>query len=77
MKRGKDQFVIPHPDGWAVQGAGNQKATKVHDTQEQAIKHAESIAKREHSDTKIQGRDGKIRAGNSYGNDPHPPRDTK
>ena len=23
------------------------------------------------------GRDGKIRAGNSYGNDPYPPKDTK
>ena len=28
-KRGKNQHVVKHSDGWAVKGAGNQKATKV------------------------------------------------
>ena len=77
MSRGKNQHVVRHPDGWAVKGAGNDKATKVHDTQADAIKHAEQIARKQGSDTKISGRDGRIRAGNSYGNDPCPPKDKK
>lgn len=77
MSKGKNQHVVKHPDGWAVKGEGNQKATRVVDTQAEAIGLAESIARNQQSDTKIHGRDGKIRAGNSYGNDPFPPRDCK
>lgn len=60
-----------------MKGAGNKKATKVTRTQQEAIDVAEQIAKNQQSDTKVHGRDGKIRAGNSYGNDPHPPKDKK
>lgn len=77
MAKGKNQHVVPHPEGWAVVGAGNSKATKVTKTQKEAIAVAEDIARNQQSDTKIHGTDGKIRAGNSYGNDPHPPKDTK
>ena len=77
MSKGKNQHVVKHPDGWAVKGAGNSKATKVTCTQQEAIDVAEQIAKNQQSDTKVHGSDGKIRAGNSYGNDPHPPKDKK
>lgn len=77
MSKGKNQHVVKHPEGWAVKGAGNSKATKVTKTQSEAIKKAESIARNQKSDTKIHGENGKIRAGNSYGNDPCPPRDKK
>lgn len=77
MSKGKNQHVVKHPDGWAVKGAGNSKAIKVTGTQQEAIDVAEQIAKNQQSDTKVHGRDGKIRAGNSYGNDPHPPKDNK
>ncbi|CAH9065629.1 hypothetical protein PSEHALCIP103_03417 [Pseudoalteromonas haloplanktis] len=77
MSKGKNQHVVKHADGWAVKGAGNSKATKVIRTQQEAIDVAEQIAKNQQSDTKVHGRDGKIRAGNSYGNDPHPPKDKK
>lgn len=77
MTKGKNQHVVPHPEGWAVKGAGNSKATKVTQTQKEAIAIAEHIARNQQSDTKIHGTDGKIRAGNSYGNDPHPPTDKK
>lgn len=73
----KNQHVVKHADGWAVKGAGNSKATKVVNTQQEAIGIAENIARNQRTDTKIHGRDGKIRAGNSYGNDPHPPKDKK
>jgi hypothetical protein len=77
MAKGKNQHVVPHLDGWAVIGAGNTKATKVTRTQKEAIVVAEEIARNQQSDTKIHGTDGKIRAGNSYGNDLYPPKDKK
>ena len=77
MKRGQNQHVVPRKDGWAVIGAGNERATIIVPTQEQAIAIAQQIARNQGSDTKIHGRDGRIRAGNSYGNDPFPPEDRK
>jgi hypothetical protein len=77
MVKGKNQHVVKHPEGWAVKGAGNSKATKVTRTQADAIDVAQNIARNQQSDTKIHGRNGKIRAGNSYGNDPCPPKDKK
>lgn len=77
-KKGKNQHVVPNKNGgWDVKGEGNQKATAHYETQKEAIARAEEIAKNQKSDTKIHGKDGKFRAGNSYGNDPFPPKDTK
>lgn len=77
MAKGKNQHVVKHSNGWAVKGEGNTKATKVTRTQAEAIKVAEDIAKNQKADTKIHGQNGRIRAGNSYGNDPCPPKDQK
>ena len=71
---GKNQHVVPHQDGWAVKGAGNQRATSVHDTQQQAIDRARGIAINQQSEMLIQGRNGQIRERNSYGDDPFPPK---
>ena len=60
---GKNQHVVPHPEGWAVKGAGNSKATAVYSTQKDAIARAEQIARNQGSDTKIHGKNGQIRAG--------------
>lgn len=77
MARGKNQHVVKHDGGWAVRGEGNSKVTKITQTQSEAIDKAEEIARNQQSDTKIHGRDGRIRGGNSYGNDPCPPKDRK
>jgi hypothetical protein len=77
MANGKNQHVVKHPEGWAVIGAGNSKATRVTSTQSEAIQIAQNIARNQHSDTKIHGENGRIRAGNSYGPDSCPPRDNK
>jgi len=74
---GKDQHVVPHDDGWAVKGAGNEKATSVHSTQKDAINAARDIAKNQSSEVVIHGKDGRIRDKDSYGNDPNPPKDKK
>lgn len=73
-RMGKNQHVVPHKDGWAVKGAGNEKATSVYDTQAQAIERARDVAKNQQSELLVHGRDGQIRARDSYGNDPFPPK---
>lgn len=77
MSKGKNQHVVPRDSDWAVQGAGNSRATRIVSTQKEAIAIATEIARKQQSDTKIHGRDGQIRAGNSYGNDPCLPKDKK
>ena len=70
----KNQHVVPHAGGWAVRGAGNGRATSVHDTQRAAIDAARGIAQNQHSELLIHGRNGQIRDRDSYGSDPFPPR---
>lgn len=42
---GKGQWVSPRGDKWAVHGAGNERNTKLFDTQKQAQDYAIKIAK--------------------------------
>lgn len=73
----KDQHVVPHDRGWAVKSPGSERATVVSPTQKEAIERAREIAKNNHSEVVIHGRDGKIRDKDSYGNDPNPPKDRR
>lgn len=74
---GKNQWVSPREGQWAVHGEGNQRDTKLFNTQKQASDYARNIAINQRSEVIIQGTDGKIRSKDSYGNDPFPPRDTE
>lgn len=69
--------VVPHHDGWAVKREGGERATSLHPTQQKAQRAAVPIAKREKTEVVTHGRDGKIRDSDSYGRDPHSPRDNK
>ena len=71
---GRNQHVVPRGDGWAVQGAGNSRATSVHATQAAATAEARSIAQNQQSELLIHGRNGQIRERDSYGHDPFPPK---
>jgi len=71
---GKNQHVVPHNNKWGVRGAGNEKVTKVADTQKQAINIAKEIAKNQKSEVVIHRPNGQIRDKDSYGNDPFPPK---
>ena len=72
---GKNQHVTKHPDGgWQVKGAGNSRATKRTSTQAEAQAIARNIAINQKSEVLIHGCNGQIRAKDSYGNDPHPPK---
>ena len=70
----RNQHVVPHEDGWAVRGAGSQKASSVHSTQREAIDAGREITRNQQTELFIHGRDGRIRERDSHGNDPFPPR---
>ena len=72
---GRNQHVTRHfAGGWQVKGAGNSRATARTSTQKEAIAVARSIAINQKSEVVIHGTNGQIRAKDSYGNDPHPPK---
>lgn len=70
----KNQHVVPHQSGWAVRGAGNERASSVHGTQREAIAAARETAIRQGSEMLIHGENGRIRERNTYGADPLPPK---
>lgn len=74
MSKGKNQHVVRHTDGWAVRGAGNERVTRVTDTQKEAIQIAREIAQNQRSELLIHGRNGQVRERDSFGNDPFPPK---
>lgn len=74
MAKGKNQHVVSTKKGWAVRGANNERVTSHHSTQAQAQKAAIGIAKNQKSEVVVHGKNGQIRAKNSYGNDPYPPK---
>lgn len=61
-----NQHVVPHEEGWAIKGAGNEKYTAIFDTQEEAIERARQIAINYGSDLIIHRKDGTIRDRRSY-----------
>ncbi len=71
---GKNVHVVKHDDGWATRREGSDRISRSFDTQAQAIDAGATTAKNDNVELLIHGRDNKIRARNSYGNDPHPPR---
>lgn len=70
----RNQHIVPQGDGWAVKGAGANRATVVVNTQKEAIDRAREIARNQGTEVLIHGRDGRIRERDSHGNDPFPPK---
>lgn len=68
------QHVVPSGGKWKVRKAGASRASAVCDTQQEAIARASEIARNQHAELYIHGRDGRIRQKTSFGNDPHPPK---
>jgi hypothetical protein len=73
----KDIHVVPHQDGWAARREGEPQVLKVTTTKDEALAVGREQAKRDQVELVIHGRDGRIQDSDSYGNDPHPPRDKK
>lgn len=70
----RNQHVVPHAEGWAVKPEGSQRAQSVHERQSEAIAAGRQAAIQQQSELLIHGRNGQIRARNSYGSDPYPPK---
>lgn len=74
---GRNQYVVPTENGWAVKGEKSKKATKNFDTKVKAVERATQIAQNQKSELTILKKNGKIQNKNSFGNDPNPPKDKK
>ena len=74
MAKKKNQHIVPHAEGWAVKSEGSSRASRVFETQQEAIARGREIAINQQSELFIHNRQGQIRERNTYGNDPHPPK---
>lgn len=73
--KGRNQHVTKRSDGnWQVKGEGASRASFVTTTQSEAIKLGRRICSNQESELIIHRRDGRIRARDSHGHDPFPPR---
>ena len=72
---GKNYHVTKRPDGqWQAIGEGNSRPAAIAATQEAARHKARDLAIKNKSEVLVHGVNGRIRARDSYGNDPHPPK---
>jgi hypothetical protein len=67
---GANQHVVSLADGWAVKAEGMSEPFAVFKTQSEAWERAKSIARKERSEALLHGKNGLIRARNTYGYDP-------
>jgi hypothetical protein len=61
-----NQHVVPHEEGWAVRGEGNERYTATYEYQDDAIDRAKDIAKNYKSSVVIHRKNGSIRDRISY-----------
>ncbi len=73
----KNQHVVPLGNAWAVKKEGSERFTVITDTKKEAVDVAREIARNNHSELVIHGRDGRIQDKDSYGKDPMPPKDKR
>lgn len=79
-KKGPDVHVVPsktQPGKFVAREAGADKPFTRPATQAESIERGKPVARANQSELVIHGRDGKIRDSDSYGHDPHPPKDKK
>jgi len=67
---GKNLHVVSHGERWAVKVEGAPEPLATFKTQSEAWERAKSIARKERSEALLHGRNGMIRARNTYGHDP-------
>ena len=67
---GRPVHVVPRGGEWVVEREGAAPASSRHRTQAEADGRGRAVARREHVELIVHGRDGRIRERDSYGNDP-------
>ena len=70
MPKKGDVHVMPSEKGWRVQVEGTGGARSTHKTQAEASKTARRIARQNHAELLIHGRNGQVRERSTYGQDP-------
>ena len=72
----KQIWLSPDDNGWKIKQPWNTNATRRNiSTKAEAESIMNDIARNQWLETKVQKRNGEIQWGNSYWNDPFPPRD--
>ncbi len=69
--------IVQRGDQWGTLREGGERVSSLHDTQAEAIEAGRDMARQGQGELLVHGRDGQIRARDSYGNDPCPPKDQK
>ena len=67
---GKNQHVMAHERGWAVQAEGASQPSAFFKSQNDAWERAKAIARKERSEAVLHGRNGAVRERNAYGHAP-------
>lgn len=71
----KNYWTSKRSDGqWVVKLSNSNRASSLHETQEEAWKEARRLARGAGIEAFLKDKNGKIRVRNSYGNDPFPPK---
>jgi hypothetical protein len=70
----KKLHVVPQTGGWVIRSEGSSRAKSLHGTQREAVEAARTLAKSKATTLVIHGRDGRVKAWDSYSPDPLPPR---
>jgi hypothetical protein len=67
------RHVVRNPNGgWSVRESGASRATRVFDKQQDAVRFAKEISKRQGGDLYVHHSDGHILERDSYRRDPYP-----
>lgn len=70
----RNQHVVKTNEGWGLRGENSKRLTKKFETQLEAIAKGRKVAKNQEVELLIHGKNNRIRARDSYGADPHPPK---
>jgi len=73
----KSNHVVPSKSGWSVKKSGAERASRSFETKGQAVEYGRALSKNEKTELYIHKSNGMIENKNSYGHDPHPPKDKK
>lgn len=66
---GPNVWVGPHANGWQVKREGNERASRVTPTKEEAKSIGRQYAREAHSELILQGQNGKIQDKDSHGHE--------
>lgn len=69
MKKSTSHVEPNLKGGWSVRSSGSSRASRIFETQDEAVRHAKSKAAREAGTLYVHGRDGSIREKRTFEKD--------